>query len=361
MNAGSPPRVAVVGAGIVGARAARELLSPGPDGGPTTSAVSVITRRTDRREQLRASFGASVTIRLDDAPSGAAIDPSDLGDADVVVVAREPRQQLDVVRVAIGAGRHVIATTDDPDEVEAILALHPTAVAGGRSVVVGAAMSPGLTCLLVRHASDLLDHVDEVHVARDGAAGPSCARQRLRALRSGVTEWRDGAWVRRAGFSGRELCWFPDPIGARDCYRAGLAEPLVLVDAFPGLQRVSARVAASRWDRVFAPLPVLVGPPIEGRPGAARVEVRGSRDGRREIVVYGVLDRPGVAAAATAAVLALHAAGGELPTGSHGAAAVVDPVPILKELARRGVRSATFEGSSSARLLDPRTTAPESS
>ncbi|MBS1837874.1 MAG: hypothetical protein JST64_09275 [Actinobacteria bacterium] len=237
---------------------------------------------------------------------------------------------------------------------EAILGLDRAAVTAGRSVVVGAAMSPGLTCLLVRHASGLLDRVDEVHVARDGAGGPACARQRLRALRGRAVEWRDGAWVRRGGFSGRELCWFPDPIGARDCYRAGLAEPLVLVDAFPDLQRVSARLAASRWDRIFAPLPVLVGPPVEGRPGAARVEVRGEREGRREIVVYGVLDRPGVAAAATAAVLALHAAAVRLPVGCHGAAAIVDPVPILRELTRRGVRSATLEGSSSARLLDPR-------
>ena len=26
------------------------------------------------------------------------------------------------------------------------------------------------------------------------------------------------------GGTGRELCWFPDPIGGRDCYRAALAD-----------------------------------------------------------------------------------------------------------------------------------------
>jgi hypothetical protein len=269
---------------------------------------------------------------------------SDLGTASVVLVTRATGDQLAVVRAAIASGRHAVATTDDPDEIDALLALRTDAERAGVSVVVGVAMSPGLSCLVARHASGLLDEVDEIHVARDGAAGPACARQRLRALRGGATEWRDGAWVRRAGFSGRELCWFPDPIGGRDCYRAELAEPQLLVDAFPDVQRVSARLAASPRDRVLAPLPVWIGPPVEGGPGAIRVEVRGRRDGRRENVVYGVLDRPGVAAAATAAVVALWAGSGRAPAGVYGAAAIAEPLPILRELTRRGVRTAVFDG-----------------
>ena len=38
-------------------------------------------------------------------------------------------------------------------------------------------------------------------------------------------DWRDGGWVSRTGGSGRELCWFPDPVGGRDCYRAARARP----------------------------------------------------------------------------------------------------------------------------------------
>lgn len=335
------PSVAVVGAGILGARLTRELLTPGADGTRTVSAVSISTRRRDRRDRLASVFGSSVTVRHQ---SGVVDGSGPDGPADVVVVARGPREQFDAVSAALAAGSHVVATTDDPDEVESILRLHPEAESAGRSIVVGAVMSPGLTCLLARHAGNAMDTVEEVHVARDGAAGPACARQRLRALRGSAQEWRDGTWVRRSGFSGRELCWFPDPIGARDCYRADLAEPLVLLDAFPDAERVSARLAASPLDRVLAPLPVLVGPPEEGGPGGARVEVRGTVDGRKEILVYGVFDRPAVAAAATAAVLALHVASGAVPTGSHGAASIDDPVPILRELARRGVRVATFDG-----------------
>jgi hypothetical protein len=332
-------RIAVVGAGIVGVRTARELLTPTAEGRDASAGVSLVSRRPDRLAQLVETFGSSVDLR-----SAEQADP-DLSDSSVVVVAREAGEQLAVARRAIGAGCHVVATSDDPDEVEAVLALDGRARDAGVTVVAGAAFSPGLSCLLARHAVGLLDEVDEIHVAKDGAAGPACARRRLRALRGTAVEWRDGAWVRRAGFSGRELCWFPDPIGARDCYRAELADPLVLVDAFPDVERVTARLAASRADRVLAPLPVLVGPPVEGGPGAVRVEVRGRRDGARRIVVYGVLDRPGVAGAATAAVLALWIAGGGASTGAHGAAGLGDPLPVLRELARRGVRSAVFDGS----------------
>jgi len=337
---GSSLHVAVVGGGIVGARVARDLLVPGSDGVAGARAVTLVTRRRDRADELRAAFGSSVTVVVGDG--------ADLGDAHVVVVAREARQQIDVVRRALSDDRHVVATGDDPHEVSELLRLDTEALERRRTVLAGVGMSPGLTCLLARHGAGLFDRVDEIHVARDGAAGPSCARQRLRALRGSAQEWRDGSWVRRAGFSGRELCWFPDPIGARDCYRADLAEPVLLEDAFEGVQRVSSRVAASPKDRILAPLPVWIGPPVEGAPGAVRVELRGVRDGRRETVIYGVLDRPGVAAAATAAVLALHVASGALEPGSHGAAAIADPLPVLRELARRGVRSAVFEGAGSA-------------
>ena len=87
-----------------------------------------------------------------------------------------------------------------------------------------------------------------------------------------------------------------------------------------------------------------VPPGAEGRPGAIRVELRGERNGERATVIYGSLDRAGVAASATAAVVALRLARGTTPTGASGVAKLSDPLEMLTELSRRGVRSATFEG-----------------
>ena len=143
---------------------------------------------------------------------------------------------------------------------------------------------------------------------------------------------------------GRELCWFPDPVGAADCDRASLPDALLLVQAFPGVERVTARLAATRRDRLTARLPMLRKPHPEGAVGSVRVEVRGRRGSRRETRILGAMDRPAVAAGAVAALAAVEAAEGRVPPGAGGLAGRVDALAFLQELARRGVRAAVFEG-----------------
>ncbi len=338
-------RIAVIGAGILGVRIARELLTPAAGGHPSSGGVILVTRRAERREQLSTSFGSQLHV-TDSATSAL---PADVR---VVVVARAAGEQLAVITEQMDAGRHVVATSDDLDEVRAILALSGRAEARGVAIVAGATMSPGLSCLLADHAATLLERVDEVHVARHGVAGPACARQRLKALRGSGLDLRDGEWVKRPGFSGRELNWFPDPVGARDCYRAALAEPLLLHAAFPDVSRLTARLAASRRDRALAPFPVLVPPPDEGGLGALRVELRGDVGGERRTVVYGALDRPAIAAAGVAAVSAIHLLEGSIGAGAGGLAGRGVALSMLTELARRGIRAAAFEGDSAGSVAD---------
>ena len=123
----------------------------------------------------------------------------------------------------------------------------------------------------------VFDHVDEIHVAKVGTGGPSCAAAHHRALGGTALDWRDGEWVTRRAGSGRELCWFPDPIGGEDCYRAALADAVLLAPAFPGIARITARMGANRRDRITSRFPMLRPPHPEGGPGGARVEVRGQR------------------------------------------------------------------------------------
>jgi hypothetical protein len=157
-------------------------------------------------------------------------------------------------------------------------------------------------------------------------------------------DWRDGGWQTRPAGSGRELCWFPDPIGAADCYRAALPDALLLTSGFAGVDRVTARLAATRRDRLTSWLPMLRPPHPEGGPGAIRIEVRGRQGAARGVRVLGAMDRPAVAAGAVAAVAAVWAATGRFEPGAQGLARVADTVPFLGELGRRGVRAAVFEG-----------------
>jgi hypothetical protein len=117
------------------------------------------------------------------------------------------------------------------------------------------------------------------------------------------------------------------------------------VPAFPGVARVTARLAATRRDRLTAGLPMLRPPHAEGRIGGLRVEVRGRRGSTRDTLVLGAVDRPAVAAGTVAAVTARWVGSGQAAgPGAAGLATLVEPLPFLHELGRAGVRAAVFEG-----------------
>src|SRR5205807_7957928 len=230
---------------------------------------------------------------------------------DVLILAA-PMYQRPVVERALERGAHVVSTSDAVEDVKALLDLDAEARERRLHVVVGAAFSPGLACVLAAHAASRFDRVDEIHVAKAGTGGPACAHQLHRALGEPGSDWHDGAWVRRRGGSGRTLCWFPDPVQAVDCYRGGFPEPLLLTAAFPAVQRATARVGANRRDRLTARLPMLRRPHPEGGLGALRVEVRGRRGRAHEEYVLGAVDRPAVAAGTVAALSAAWISEGRL-------------------------------------------------
>jgi hypothetical protein len=323
--------------GATGARATRQLAAS-----DAVSAVVIADPDQARVDSLREAMPDRVTA-IDHDPDTVAA-----AEADVALLALPSGQHVPLARSLIARGVAVVSTSDNVDDTRDLLALDPWCRDEGVAVVAGAAFSPGYSCLLVRHAAAGFDDVDEVHIAKVGTGGPACARQHHRAL-GGIglvgLDWRDGEWLERPGGSGRELCWFPDPVGGADCYRAALPDALLVKPAFPGAERITARLAATRRDRLTARLPMLRPPHPEGGPGALRVEVRGRRGDVRDVRVLGAMDRPAVAAGAVAAVATLWAGEGRIPAGCAGLAALDDGLGFLTELARRGVRAAVFEGS----------------
>jgi len=321
-------RVGVVGAGAVGARAARQLVS-------STAVARVLI---DDQDHARA-IAVAASLGEDQASV------SDSRDVDVALLTSPGAQHAVRARELLERGVPVVSVADGIDEVRALLELDAVARAREVSLVVGAGFSPGLTCVLAAHAASTLDQVDEVHIAKVGTGGPSCAQAHHRALAGEALDWRDGAWVTRRAGSGRELCWFPDPVGGADCYRAALPDALLLEPAFPGVERITARLGANRRDRITARLPMLRPPHPEGGPGGIRVEVRGRRGTARVVQVLGAMDRPAVAAGAVAAVAAVQAGLRQLRRpGAGGLAELIDPLPFLSDLAQRGVKAAVFEG-----------------
>lgn len=304
--------IALVGAGVVGERIAKRLDVVAPEAGVVYF---------DARER------------------------SGIPECDVAILAH-PEPHTPLASELLAVGTDVISVSDTIDDLRALLDLHDLATSRDCTMVAGAGMSPGLTGLLARLLTNRMAICDEIHIAVHGTAGPACARQHHVALGGRAVGFHDGRWVTKRSGAGRELCWFPEPVGAYDCYDAQRAEPLAIHHGFPDVERISARMSATRRDRFTARLPMLRSPHGEGGVGAVRVEARGmDADGGRVTLIAGIAELVGTAAAAMAAALTGAACRGELPTGVVTTGDDrLDTVRLLRDVERLGVRVQEFTG-----------------
>ncbi|MFZ9928974.1 MAG: hypothetical protein ACO3FY_07585 [Ilumatobacteraceae bacterium] len=290
--------IGIFGAGVVGARVAESL--------SIESQTSILVYDSSQIVAQRLARRLSETNSLIKATNR-----SELHRAKVVVLAG-PLPHTPVAKEFLGKGVSIVSTSDDIADCLNLLSLSDLATENKATLIIGAASSPGMSGLLVRNLSKAFDSIDEVHIALHGTGGPACARQHHRALSGQSIGWHDGEWLRRPAGSGRELCWFPEPVGAYDCYRGELPDPLLIKRAFSELGRVTARVSATRRDRVFARLPMLIPPRAEGGMGGLRVEVRGTKNGERVVDVVGVAERVGQVAGVVSGCVARSISVGEI-------------------------------------------------
>lgn len=267
---------------------------------------------------------------------------TDLAVSDVVVMC-QPGPHAELADAMVASGAAVVSVSDDLADLRDLLALDGAAARRGVPVVVGAGMAPGLSGLLAHSLVRQLHTLDELHVAIHGTAGPACARQHHDALGDTALGWHDSAWIEPPGGSGRDLVWFPEPIGAHDCYRAALGDPLLLQRSFPSAVRITARASATRRDRLTARLPMLTPPHASGSLGAVRVEARGANEhGHRTTLISGAAGHTADLAAAVATTTAVHVVSKGLAAGVHSPGD--DSLPLLHEATGFGVRVQEFTG-----------------
>ncbi len=321
--------ILVVGTGVVGTGVVRHLAC---SSSLPVGRIGVAGRDRERVMHLVAEYGPPVCAAKADDP------------VDIVVLATGTGSQARLAERLLGSGRVVLTTTDSLPEAKQLLSMDDKTREQGSTVVVGAGMAPGLSNILAVHAASTFDRVTEVHVAKFGTGGPACARRHHRALSSWALEWQDG-WVQRPGGSGRELCWFPSPVDAADCYRAALPDPLLIARNFRDATRITARMAATKRDRFSSWLPMLRPPHPEGKLGAVRVEVRGQKDNVWMGRILGVSAPPAAATAATVlGAIELRATGEMNGVGTMGLAEAVDDHRFLEVAAAYGVVGEEFSG-----------------
>jgi hypothetical protein len=121
---------------------------------------------------------------------------------------------------------------------------------------------------------------------------------------------------------------------------------VLLKKAMPELERITARVSATRRDRFTARLPMLAPPHAEGGMGAVRIEVRGNRGGSRIVEIAGIAERIAQLAGVVSAASAHAVATGGVTV--HGARVLGEPelpnAALLDLVLASGVRLHQFVG-----------------
>jgi saccharopine dehydrogenase-like NADP-dependent oxidoreductase len=365
-------RIALIGAGEAsGRRLAANLLERDP-----SISLLVIDPDPGRAEALVAGLGGG---RCTAAPMGtgpgslAAV----LGDVDAALGFLGSEVEMEVLAAsgAIQAKVPYISACEFAPAVEALLALDEAAHDAGTLVVPGFGWSPGLTNLLARWGAESLDEVRSVRVAwTSSAIGEGTDATILRAVRSfsgSVAVFEDGGWHRKPGGTQSESVFFPKPLGWRRVHLCSGAEVLTLPRSLPGVSSVVVKAGVSealadrlarglsglfplapsrRRERLAAVTRPLL--PAAGRLrgsgartwAAARVDVRGGKDGVEQVLTFGVLDQPGNLAVAPVEAAGLMLAGGEIKgAGVLPPEQAVDPGDFFPRLAKLGVRVARLD------------------
>ena len=314
----------VCGLGRVGRRVARQLID-----GDVIDNVLITDRNAKRTDQLASTFGPSVTV-VSWPPHIDAI-----RDVDVVATALRADHDLVIGEQAIRAGVRFVSASDHPDSIAGMHALRQRAIASGVTMIAGCGLAPGCSDILAAHASVLFDTVDEVKIARAGAAGKGSIAAVRDQRRDIPAVWRQGHW--REASKLIEQVWFPEPIGATECQVVRGANDFVAEHFGPGTSVTTlwAEAKSASWMHRND----------EGL-GAIRVEVWGQRAGQRDVVVYGLVDRVSHAAGALLGFVAeqLASTTADMPSGVFSVGALIDSASAMRALTERGVHAAMFEG-----------------
>lgn len=282
--------------------------------------------------------------------------------------------ELAAAAAAIDGRTPYLSGCDDPDSVEALLALDHRARTAGSLVVPGLSWTPGMTNLLAAAGAKTLDEVRMVRVAwvvsAAGPEGGAVLARAMRALTGFAPVFEGGAWHREPSGAGAEDVFFPEPMGWQTVRLAAGAEVLTLPKSIAGLERVVVRGGiaerlVARAARAITRLPVLAAPrraeraaalarPLLSAAGrlrggrltwsAGRVDVVGSAGGTAVVRTYGFVDQIGNLVTAPLVVAAGMIAGRRIEgAGVRPPEAVLDPATFFAALAACGVRVARLE------------------
>jgi len=295
--------------------------------------------------------------------------------ADAVVNAVGPyhRTALDVINVAIDSGVHYVDMNDDHEVAEAVL-LDPSWDERARradvTVVVDCGVVPGLSGMLAKYGSNLLEQTEEIAIRfawNYNRQYPAAIQHFLRINSGRGPQYVDGRLLRMSPLEGLEDIDFQEPVGRTSVYFTGVPDPVAIARFIPGVRSASAKGAfyQKEANRLLAEMirwgftsyePPTTGSPspmdylvtyIGSAPGeqyfeiprksvplAVRVRIKGTRSGKPATLYYEAHDHSRRATTTFTALVAFEVAGRKLASGVLAPEAWSHPGRFLRELLR---------------------------
>lgn len=226
----------VGGYGQVGQTISRNLaeLYPGK--------VFAAGRRFDSAAQFSSATGGKVRpLQLD---INRTLAPSLLEDVRLVIMCLDQTDTA-FVRSCLGGGVHYVDVSASHSFLALVEGLHTEAVAGQATAVLSVGLTPGLTNLLARHATLLMDRTDVIDISvmlgLGDQHGKAAIEWMIDNLGTSFEVTREGRRTKVAGFSDGQQKDFGALLGRRRAYRINVSDQHVLPRTL-GVPTVSTRL-----------------------------------------------------------------------------------------------------------------------
>ena len=280
--------------------------------------------------------------------------------------------EIPIAQAAITAKVPLVDINDEFEITLKMLDFNEKAREAGVLIILGLGGCPGIDNILVSAAAKQLDHVEEIHTAwvMSGAdpGGLALSYHLLYSLSGKALTFNGSSFSEvRSFIDGKERIEFPQPIGAVDVYHIGHPEPITLSRTFPDATYVDnkATFVPSSVNDLIVQLGKLVrdakenilvnghsiktmdfaasylhhhckkltGVPMEA---ALRIEVRGSKNGKKRAVNFSSAGRLGRATGVPASIGAIMIAQKRIAmTGVFPPEACIEPNDFLYEIIDR--------------------------
>ncbi len=226
-------RILIIGgSGRIGRSVATDLLSY-TDAQLTLTGRSIHSPSPLRSREIYQSLALSQETALRQA----------IQEHDLVVHCAGPfrHRNHQVLQVCIAEGKPYLDVADSPDYIRTALTYHSSAQEKGAIAIVGAGVSPGISCSLARQGIEALDRANKVQlrylVAGSGGAGVTIMRTTFNELQTPFVSKIQGQWQTLQPYTEGEVVEWPK-FGRGKVYWFNTVEALTLAASFPELQTI---------------------------------------------------------------------------------------------------------------------------